>query len=122
MKIEVLPMEFSVCKVADLSAACPDGGVCFTGRTDGENSLVCETENAPDAALAREDGWRAFRVAGELDFSLVGILARVASLLAGGGIPIFAVSTYNTDYILVKAENLPPALDLLRRDGWEVAG
>ncbi len=68
---------------------------------------------------AREDGWRAFRIEGVLDFSLTGILSAISGILAENGIGIFAVSTYNTDYILVKAENLVKALDVLREAGYE---
>lgn len=69
----------------------------------------------------REDGWRAFRAAGPLDFSLTGILAGIASVLAAAGIPIFAVSTYDTDYVLVKTERYEAALDALRAAGYDVA-
>ena len=86
---------------------------------DRERSLVCPTDRVPVATLAREDGWRAFRIEGQLDFSLVGILARISSILAAEEIGIFAVSTFDTDYILVKAENLDRALSALARAGYE---
>lgn len=74
----------------------------FIGRSDEENSLVCLTEDVPDNTIIREDGWRAFYIEGVLDFSLVGILSKISTLLAENNIGIFAVSTFNTDYILVK--------------------
>ena len=60
------------------------------------------------------DGWKAFRIQGVLDFSLIGILAKIAIVLADNGISIFAVSTYNTDYVLIKKENYQKALDILQ--------
>ena len=120
MKLEVLRPVFSVCKVDDLARVDLSAEFCFVGKTDREISLVCPQERAPEDALAREDGWRAFRVAGALDFSLVGILARLSSALAAAGVSLFAVSTYNTDYILVRQGDLPRALDALRAAGFEL--
>jgi hypothetical protein len=59
----------------------------------------------PDNTIDRDDGWKAFRIVGVLDFSLIGILAKISRILATNEIGIFAVSTYNTDYILTKEEN-----------------
>lgn len=120
MEIQKIDYDFSVCRAADEFRLPPDAKFCFTGRTDEENSLVCPTELVPEHTLAREDGWKAFRIRGVLDFSLIGILARIASLLAENGISIFAVSTYNTDYVLVKKENYEKALELLSQAGWSV--
>ena len=61
-----------------------------------------------------DDGWKAFRIQGVLDFSLIGILVKIATVLADNGISIFAVSTYNTDYVLIKKENYQKALDILQ--------
>lgn len=61
-----------------------------------------------------DDGWKAFRIQGVLDFSLIGILAKIATVLADNGISILAVSTYNTDYVLIKKENYQKALDILQ--------
>ena len=119
MKIRVLKEFFSVCKVASYEGVDLDTPFVFTGATDREKSLVCPTDRVPVATLAREDGWRAFRIEGQLDFSLVGILARISSVLAAEKIGIFAVSTFDTDYILVKAENLERALVALARAGYE---
>ena len=80
------------------------------------------TEDAPAATLAREDGWRAFRVEGVLDFSLTGILSGLSGVLAENGIGIFAVSSYNTDYILVKAVDFARAMAALEQAGHEVIG
>lgn len=120
MKLEILPQSLTVCKVRSLSIQVLEQEVCFIGKTDQELSLVCPTEAVPGDTLAREDGWRCFRIAGQLEFSLVGILARLSEILAGEGIGIFAVSTYNTDYILVKEEDLERAVAALAAQRYDV--
>ena len=120
MELEILSPELSVCRVEDYSLTDITAPFTFLGCTDEEKSLVCQTALVPGNALSREDGWRAFRIAGTLDFSLVGILARITGLLADAGIGLFAVSTYNTDYVLVKAEHFDRALDVLRKAGYSV--
>ena len=115
MEIKSIDADFTVCKVTDFSEVDFEAEYCFTAKTDEENSVVCQTKDAPKNTVAREDGWRGFRIEGILDFSLVGILAQISSLLAEERIGIFAVSTYNTDYIFVKKENEAAALDKLRK-------
>lgn len=116
--LEALSVPLSVCRVEDYTGIDLDQPFCFTGRTDEEKSLVCPTALVPENALDREDGWRAFRICGVLDFSLIGILARIAGILAANYIGIFVVSTYNTDYILTKEENHSLALSVLRNAGY----
>lgn len=120
MTIQPISGDFTVCKVRDFSQVNWDAAFCFTGKTDEENSLACLTRDTPANTIAREDGWRAFRIQGTLDFSLVGILSRISTLLAQSGIAIFALSTYNTDYVLTKAADFLPALNLLRDAGYQV--
>ena len=120
MNIKPLNRDFTVCKLTDYSQVNLSAEFCFTGRTDEENSLVCLTENTPDNTIEREDGWRAFRIEGVLDFSLIGILAKIAALLADEKIGILVVSTFNTDYVLVKKENEQRALDRLKQEGYTV--
>lgn len=120
MELKVLPQAFSVCKISDLSQADLSQEFVFFARTDEERSLVCETGCAPQSALAREDGWRCFRIQGVLDFSMVGVLAGISSLLAEHRISIFAVSTYHTDYIFTKEDQFPRAVVLLTRAGHTV--
>ena len=120
--LEPLCLPFSVCRVADYSGLDIDQPFVFTGRTDHEKSLVCPTEIVPANTLAREDGWMAFRICGELDFSLTGILAGISRILTDHQIGIFAVSTYNTDYVLTKEENFGLALQVLRDSGYRISG
>ena len=114
MTIEILRPSFTVCKVEDVSRIDLSGEFVFVGKTDTEISLVCPTNQAPQTTLSREDGWRAMRVAGALDFSLIGILANITTLLAEKNISVFAVSTYDTDYILIKQERLAQAVEALK--------
>jgi len=79
---------------------------------------VCPSEFVPENVLNQDDGWRAFRIQGTLDFSLVGILAKISALLAAENIGIFAVSTYNTDYILTKEANFNRAMETLAKAGY----
>ena len=121
LKLKSLPLDLTVCKLATLDQLDLSAGFFFVARTDEEISLVCETARVPENTLAQEDGWRAFRVEeGPLDFSLVGILSRISAVLAENQIGIFAVSTFNTDYILVKKENLPKAQKALISAGYIV--
>lgn len=120
MELVVINKELTVCKVEDYSQVDINSEFCFTGKTDEENSLVCPTENVPVNTVERDDGWRGFRIQGVLDFSLIGILAKIASLLAENGISIFAISTYNTDYVLTKAEKFDKAIEVLKHAGYMV--
>ena len=119
--IEPLGAVFSVCKVPDYSGIDIDQPFVFTGRTDEEKSLVCPTELVPENASARDDGWRAFRISVQMDFALIGILARISKILADHGIGIFAVSTFDTDYILTKEENFEKALAALAEEGYGIS-
>jgi hypothetical protein len=118
--LETLRPRFSVCKVKDYSGVDLTKPFCFTGTTDEENSLVCPEALVPGNTIERDDGWKGFRIIGQLDFSLIGILARISKILAEGGIGIFALSTYNTDYILTKEENFEKAMKVLKNAGYEV--
>ena len=120
MLIKKIHQEFSVCQVEDYSLVNLDSEYCFIGKTDEEKSLVCSTREVPSNVIRREDGWKAFCIQGILDFSLIGILANIATSLADNNISIFAVSTYNTDYILVKREDYQKSLDVLTSMGFEI--
>lgn len=120
MTIQVLPNPFTVSKVGadvELKLTTP---FCFASVTEDERSLVCPTAHVPAHTLAREDGWRAFRVAGSMDFGLIGILAQLTGVLAANSIPVFAISTFDTDYLLVKADLLDVALAALETENIKV--
>ena len=120
MLLQIIEGKFSVCKVENLRAVNFHVPWLFVGKTDAEISVVCLTVDVPHATLTREDGWRALRVAGQMDFGLTGVLAGLSSTLAQAGISIFALSTFDTDYILVKAENLDLAVSALEAKGYSV--
>ena len=122
MVLKKLPYKLTVCKVADIKEIDLNTEFYFIGRTDEEISLVCKTEDTPAATTERDDGWRGFRIEGVLDFSLIGILSKLSGILAENSIGIFAVSTFNTDYILVKGENFERAMTVLADAGYTVKG
>jgi|GEM_PF-2408494 len=118
VSLRILPDDFTVCQITDPLEIPFSDTFVFVSKTDEELSLVCRTKVVPWKTKAREDGWRAIRMEGILDFGLVGILAGLASILAGEAISIFAVSTYNTDYVLLKEDKLEQAKSVLCGSGY----
>ena len=112
MDIKVIDKEFAVCKINDVTEVNFNDEFCFVGKTDEELSLVCSSEFVPKNTIVCDSGWRAFRIEG--------ILERAADILANAKIPIFAVSTYNTDYILIKNEFFQKALDVLKENNYVI--
>jgi hypothetical protein len=121
--IELLPGDLAACR---LSAGAPlprwaaGSFVSFT-RAVGELSVVCDAAAVPSGVRSQAP-YRALRIAGPLDFGLTGVLAAVAVPLAQAGVPIFAISTYDTDYVLVRASDVAPACAALRAAGHRVTG
>lgn len=120
MEIKIIDYNFSVCKVTDYLYIDFESEYWFIGKTDEENSLVCITDDVPVNVTERDDGWKAFRIQGILDFSLIGILSKISTLLAENHIGIFAISTYNTDYIFIKKENYDKAIEVLLKAGYHI--
>lgn len=120
MDLKRIEGQLTVCKLKSVVEIDLNNDFYFIGRTNEEISLVCKTEDTPEETLERDDGWRAFRIQGTLDFSLIGILSKISSILAENKIGIFAVSTYNTDYILVKEKNFEAALMALEKSGYNI--
>lgn len=120
MEIKKIDYDFSICKVTDYSLVKLDSEYSFIGKTEEEKSLVCITTDVPSNATERDDGWKAFRIQGVLDFSLVGILSKISGILAENKIGIFAISTFNTDYVLTKKENYQKALETLKHAGYKI--
>ena len=119
MQLKKLEYDLTVCKLAAIDIDL-NKEFYFIGKTDEELSLVCKTEDTPANTTDRDDGWKGFRIEGVLDFSLIGILSKISGILADNKIGIFAVSTYNTDYILVKKENFDNALGVLAEAGYTI--
>ena len=120
MELKKLPYDLTVCKVASLADVELDSEFFFLGKTDEELSLVYRTEDVPAVTVERDDGWKGFRIEGVLEFSMVGILSKLSGILAENEIGLFAVSTYNTDYILVKKANFAKALEVLAAEGYTI--
>lgn len=122
LNLSILPDVFAICRL-DANAPIPSwvttrGFVSIT-RTRSELSIVCAQHDVPDEIQCERD-WRALTVDGTLDFALTGILASLAAPLADAGISIFALSTFDTDYLLVKEANLQRAIGVLSKVGHQV--
>jgi hypothetical protein len=95
-------------------------GIAAAVRRGAELSVVCRSDVVPADATA-EHGWRALEVEGPLEFSLTGVLASLADPLAAASIPIFVLSTYDTDLVLVRSEQVDTAADTLEAAGHRVS-
>lgn len=118
MEIKIIGDDFCVCKIDDIKKVKFEDEFVFVSKTDEELSLVCKKESAPKDTIKISYGYTAFRIEGELDFSLIGILANISAILAKEKISIFAISTYNTDYVLVSAEKKELAINALKNNGY----
>ncbi|MDP9189585.1 MAG: ACT domain-containing protein [Actinomycetota bacterium] len=123
LRLKILPGDYAVCRLdPDDDPPLPAAeGLFSVTRTDEEISIVCPVASALPAARA-EGPFTALRVAGTLDFSLTGVLASLTSALAEVGVSVFAISTYDTDYMLVSRDRLPQAVEAIRSAGHEVEG
>ena len=123
LHLTILAGEFAVCRLSPESATIPTWA--FAGhwysltRTDDEVSVVCPAQLVPDGVQAERD-WCLLRLTGPFPFDMTGILAAVLVPLAAAGIPIFALSTFDTDYVLVKSPDLASATDALRNAGHRI--
>ncbi len=119
LTLTLLPQTFAVCRL-DPAEPVPSwavsGDLFSVTRTPAELSVVCPQASVPEGVQAETD-WRCIAVAGPLDFSLTGILASLAEPLAAAGIAIFALSTYETDYLLVKSRQIAYAVEVLSQAG-----
>lgn len=120
MNIRLIPEEFIVCKLTSLDEVIMNKPYTFVAVTDDEISLVCAKRDLPLGAEVSEEGWRIFKIDEILDFTLIGIIGRIGSLLAEKAISIFVVSTFNTDYFMVKEKMLSEAIGTLEENGYAV--
>jgi hypothetical protein len=117
----LLPGRYAVCRLPP-DAALPDwpsGEFVSVSRSAEELSVVCREEAVPQG-VRQENGFRCLRIDGTLDFGLVGVLAALLTPLAGAGVSVFAVSTFDTDYLLLKETDLARAVEALRAAGHAV--
>ncbi|MGH3762814.1 ACT domain-containing protein [Actinophytocola sp.] len=123
--VDVRGGDYSVLRLPAGTVPDPDlfrvGGVTVVSVISAPDgvTVVCPTRVAPESD-AREDGWRLLSVRGPLEFALTGIMAALAGELAAAGVSLFAVSTYDTDHVLVQADDLERAVRALREAGHEV--
>lgn len=119
LNLLVLPELLTICKLNSRHKI-PDwaitGSFYAVTKTADELSIVCQQVQVPPT-VKQESGWRCLKVAGPLDFALIGILANLAQILAEAGISIFAISTFDTDYLLIKADKLAAGVQALRQAG-----
>ena len=119
LTLSVLEDSYSVCRLAPdagIPLWVPTKGFVSVTRTAEELSIVCQSDAVPDS-VRTERGFRVLKIEGPFDFSLTGILLAVIGPLADAGISIFAVSTYDTDYVLVKKNDLKQAVSVLQASG-----
>jgi hypothetical protein len=122
LTLTVLGERLAVCRLdarMDIPAWATGASFFSVTRTEDELSVVCPEADVPDD-VALERRWRALKLEGPFELSMVGILSAVAAPLAGAGASIFAVSTFDTDYVLVREEQLDLAVDALREHGHKV--
>ena len=122
LSLKILPDRMAVCRF-EPTAPLPDwiGGSGFYSitRTEAELTIVCpETRLAP--GTTRETGWRCFKVLGPLDFSEIGIIFSLTRPLAESGVSVFVISTFDTDYFMVKEKDLSTTIDALTAEGHEI--
>lgn len=122
-RLSTLDETLAVCRL-DAGSEMPDWAMdadfWSVTRAADELSVVCPDRNVPYGTVC-EKGWHAIRVEGPLDFTLVGVLAGILAPLAEAGVPVFVLSTNDTDYVLVRDEKLDLAVAALRERGYEVA-
>ncbi|WP_160687240.1 ACT domain-containing protein [Clostridium sp. C2-6-12] len=120
--MKLLNEKYSVCRLNKnntIPTWAMQGDFFSITKTEDELSIVCLQENIPNNIKCEKD-WRILKVEGPLDFSLVGILASISSLMAEAQISIFALSTYDTDYILAKENKIEAAICALTKNNYYV--
>lgn len=120
IEITFLPTRMTMCQLPDCGQVDPAAPMTFLANTGKEISLACPTEAVPANAGKTDHGWLAFTIEGRLDFSLVGILAGISAALAGAGISIVALSTFDTDYVLIREARADDARAALAKAGYLV--
>ena len=123
-RLTLLPDTFAVCRLEPqdaIPAWAMAGSFSSITRTTEELSIVCDQAVVPDGVRCERD-WRCFKLAGPIPFTMVGVLASLVTPLADAGISVFAISTFDTDYVLVKEAEYQTAVASLRRAGHSVEG
>lgn len=122
LTLKVLPDNIAVCRLPvkeDIPLWALQGKWFSVTKTEEEMSVVCDGNLVPNGVISEKD-WRMMKVEGVLDFSLIGILSEISTVLAEASVSVFVVSTYDTDYIMVKQNKLADALHALYESGYEI--
>ena len=122
LTMKLLKDKFSVCRLSNnelIPQWAKESDFLSITKTLDELSIVCSQDNVPNEIQCERD-WMAFKVEGPLDFSLIGILSSISTILADEKISIFAISTYDTDYILVKDKEVDKAVEALSAERYEI--
>ena len=120
--LSILPDQFAVCRLspdADVPVWSQNTSFCSITRSKDELSIVCLGKDVPGDIVA-ESGWRALKVKGPLDFSLTGVLASITNPLSKAIIPVFVISTFDTDYVFVREKHLSQAINILSKEGHSI--
>lgn len=120
IEITFLPTRMTMCQLPDLAGFDPALPMTFLANTGKEISLACPSDAVPTNAVKADPGWIGFTIEGQLDFSLVGILAGISAALAGAGISIIALSTFDTDYVLIREDRAADAKAALAEAGYRI--
>jgi len=118
MDLEIIDFDLAICKVNSIAEIDFNDEFYFASKTDDEISLVCKSDNVPSGVVECDMGWKSFRIKGILDFSLIGVISEISGILAENDIGIFVVSTFNTDYVMVKKESFDKAMEVLANEGY----
>lgn len=121
MKLKILDGSFAVCRTDDrdiLPLWAVRGETFCVTKAEGELSVVCAEEYVPDGILCEKD-YCMFKIDEKLDFSLIGVLGKICDIMKNAGISIMAISTYDTDYVMVKNRNRDKAVESLKNSGYE---
>ena len=119
MTLQVLDRELSICKLLDLNDIALSSPPLFLAITQDEISLVCGSGYEPRHCIIKSSGWRAMKATKGMDSTPAGVIADVSGILAEAGIPVLAMSTFDTDYILIKDERLHEAMMAMAKSGYD---
>lgn len=120
MRLKILEPDFSICQVRNLSGVNYRDEFFFIAKTNKELSLICQTRFVPTNYTVRNDGWKMLVVDEKLDFSVIGLIANIARILAENKISIIVQSTYDTDFVMVQEQHLIQALRALSESGYQL--
>ena len=118
MKLKLGEEAYSICRVEQLSTELMAQEMVFVTKAEDKMTVVCRTDSVPEDRLWQEDGWRMFCLSGQLVYTLMGILGKIATILGNNTIGVYAVSAADNIYFLVREKDLPKAQQVLEVKGY----